>query len=374
MKKTCRPLSRFSAKSRQRAGWPSRPGAARLLVVGLDRARDGLVADRPHVGLVDPHAERVGGDDHRRLAGHEPALDLRAALARQARVVDEDLLSELGAEPLGERLAALARPAVDDRRERARRGERRPDPRVLVRARAAADDREGQVRPVEAGGDPHRVAQPEAPHDVAGHLRRRGRRRREDRARAEVARRVGEAEVVGPEVVAPLGDAVRLVDDEQAHVRAAQPLGEARRREALGRDVEQPQVTGDRPCHHLAVDRGVLLRVDQRHGAGRDLGQAVHLVLHQRDERRDDDGQVVAHERRQLVAERLPAPVGMTTRTSRPPIAASTASRWPGRKASKPKCSERAVARVSGTDGHGIGAVGGSGLRVAVTCGSCAIA
>ena len=38
MKNTCRPLSRADANSRQRAGAPSRPGAAGLLVVGLERA------------------------------------------------------------------------------------------------------------------------------------------------------------------------------------------------------------------------------------------------------------------------------------------------------------------------------------------------
>ena len=48
----------------------------------------------------------------------------------------------------------------------------------------------------------------------------------------EVARRVGEAEVVGAEVVAPLRDAVRLVDDEQpdAHARICSTnAGEAKR-------------------------------------------------------------------------------------------------------------------------------------------------
>ena len=38
---------------------------------------------------------------------------------------------------------------------------------------------------------------------------------------AEPARGVGEAEVVGPEVVPPLRDAVRLVDDEEPDVDLA---------------------------------------------------------------------------------------------------------------------------------------------------------
>ena len=58
-----------------------------------------------------------------------------------------------------------------------------------------------------------------------------------------VARGVGEAEVVGPEVVPPLRDAVRLVDHEQADAHLAHALEEAGRGEALGRHVEQAQVT-----------------------------------------------------------------------------------------------------------------------------------
>ena len=86
MKNTCRPLSRFSAKSRQRAGCAvaarrGRPPGSR------PRPTPGTVAwhDRPHVGLVHAHPERVGGHDDRHLAGHEAALRLRALGPGQAR-------------------------------------------------------------------------------------------------------------------------------------------------------------------------------------------------------------------------------------------------------------------------------------------------
>ena len=53
-----------------------------------------------------------------------------------------------------------------------------------------------------------------------------------------------EAEVVGPEVVAPLRHAVRLVDDEQARRAPRGSARGSRRAEALGRDVEQAQLAG----------------------------------------------------------------------------------------------------------------------------------
>ena len=123
--------------------------------------------------------------------------------------------------------------------------------------------------------------------------------------RAQPARRVGEAEVVRAEVVAPLRDAVRLVDDEQADAGGAQRLGEARRREALGRDVEQAHLTGGGPRQGGAIGRRVLLGVDDGRAPGSDPFEPLDLVLHERHERRDHHGEVVAHEGRQLVAERL---------------------------------------------------------------------
>ena len=59
------------------------------------------------------------------------------------------------------------------------------------------------------------------------------------RSRADVARGLGQLQVVGPEVVAPLGDAVRFVDGEQRDRARSQLREEALVVEALGRDVQQ---------------------------------------------------------------------------------------------------------------------------------------
>jgi hypothetical protein len=212
------------------------------------------VADRPHVGLVDAHAERVRRDDHVDVAGHEPPLRLGARVARQARVVGEHGLAERAREPLGQLVGARARPGVDDRREGALLRQRRDEPPLLVGLGPRRHHGERQVRPVEAGRDLDRVLQRQPRRDVGGDLGRRRRRRRDDRLRPEPAGRVGEAEVVGAEVVAPLRDAVRLVDDEEPDPRAADLLEERRRREALRRDVEQAVLAADRALDRRAVD------------------------------------------------------------------------------------------------------------------------
>ena len=67
------------------------------------------------------------------------------------------------------------------------------------------------------------------------------------------------------------------------------------------------------PCagfpHHLLLLAERLRAVDHR-GGNAHLRELRRLVLHQRDQRRDDDHGLAQHQRRQLVAERFPAAGG----------------------------------------------------------------
>ena len=222
MKKTCRPLSRLSAKSRRARREPVAARAPGLLVVGLDRARHRGVRDGAHVGLVDAHAEGVGGDHHLDLAVHEAPLGVGALLAPEAGVVGQHLGPQRALQRAGQVLGLRARARVDDGRARpvvapARRRSARAC-RPAPRHGTTAKDRFGRSKPVVTRTG---LAQPQARDDVGRDLRRRRGGRGHERLRAQPARRVGEAEVVRAEVVAPLRDAVRLVDDEQPHARGA---------------------------------------------------------------------------------------------------------------------------------------------------------
>ena len=121
----------------------------------------------------------------------------------------------------------------------------------------------------------------------------------------------GELDVLGTKVVAPLGDAVRLVDGEQGEAGAGgdalQEAEEARRQQPFRRHVEQvePPAT-QRRVRLRAASSGD--RAEFRYAAATPrLLQRCHLVVHQGDQRRDDD----AHARRSsdgnLVAQRLAA-------------------------------------------------------------------
>jgi hypothetical protein len=94
---------------------------------------------------------------------------------------------------------------------------------------------------------------------------------------------------------------VRLVDREQRQRDLLEPGEETLAEEPLGRDVEQVHGT----CRGPAPDPALLLGREagvQKLGADAELAQRRHLILHQRDERADDDRRAGAQQGRDLVA------------------------------------------------------------------------
>ena len=280
------------------------PGTAGLLVVALQRRGHRPVPDRAHIRLVDAHAEGRGRHHDAVGGGHEARL-ARVALGRaEARVVG--LGGEIGlAQARRDVLAARARAGVDDGGPRGgigQPGRQQREPRALALHRGHV---EGQVGPVDARAHLDRIAQPQRAHDVGGNPRRRGGRQRHRAARADGVARVGQAQVVGTEVVPPLAQAVRLVDREERDLALGDGGAEARVAEALGRHQHEPaRAVGQRRQHRLGL-AGRQRGVEHARRAVAGGGQRVALVAHQRDQRRDDDREPVEREPGQLVAERL---------------------------------------------------------------------
>jgi hypothetical protein len=121
---------------------------------------------------------------------------------------------------------------------------------------------------------------------------------------AERLARAREVAVLGPEIVAPLRDAVRFIDGEPPHAGALQCLDQPLHQQPLGRDEEQAQGALADAAPGLAGTRFRYRRVE---GAGGDAEglHLLHLVVHQRDQGRDDDGQRLFHQGGELVGHRL---------------------------------------------------------------------
>ena len=250
-----------------------------------------------HVGLVDTHAEGVRGDHHADLARDPLLLSLRPFGVSQPAVVG------CGGDPL---LAEqFARAHVDDARSRDV-ADQAQQLSVLV---VGVADAVREVGPCKAAAQDVGLGEFQVAHDVLGHdLRRRGREGQHGNPRQPFAQ-LGDPQVGGAEVVAPLRDAVGLIDGQQRDVHAHDTQAEGLGGQPFGGDVEELYVAVDAVVEGDVDLAGREPRVD-RHGGDVPRPEAVHLVLHQGDERRDDDAQPLAGHRRDLVGERFAAARG----------------------------------------------------------------
>ena len=108
--------------------------------------------------------------------------------------------------------------------------------------------------------------------------------------------------VVGPEVMAPFRHAMRFVYREKADVRLVKQGMKVLPAGALGRDIEQIQLTGAKPFDRPGV---IGIGTGQCRGANAVRHRRAQLIVHQRDQRRDDHARPFEHDRRQLVRQRL---------------------------------------------------------------------
>ncbi len=153
---------------------------ARLLVVRLKRPGHLEVDDAAHVGLVDPHAERVGRH-HDRHATSGPRLLHPRALRRLHPAVIGSGFHPRRAQIFGGRLHHLARGGVDDRRA-VTATEQADESSALLGQPLLAPDAPAQVRPVEATDNDAGSPEPQLLDDVTPHFgRRRGREREQAR-------------------------------------------------------------------------------------------------------------------------------------------------------------------------------------------------
>jgi len=122
----------------------------------------------------------------------------------------------------------------------------------------------------------------------------------------EEAPQAAELHVFGPEIMPPLGDAVGFVNGKEGDLHLLQPLQEGIAHQTFRRHIEQLQLAVVQPRQHLAClafGKGGVVA-----GRGNAVGyEGVHLVLHQRDQRGDDDADAGTVQGRDLVAERLAA-------------------------------------------------------------------
>ncbi len=282
-------------------------GAAGFLIVGLDTLRQVQVRNETHVRLVDAHAEGDGRDHDHALLVEEARLIAAAYLGRQPGMIRQRI-QPLAGEIAGDFFHALARQAVNDAGIAGVFGAQETQ-QLLARAATALGNAVADVGAVETADEHARVAQTEARDDLAarGFVGGGGQRNARDVRKAFVQHR--QLHVLGAEVVAPLRHAVRLVDGEQRNVGARQEIERAFQHQALGGHIEQIEFAVQQllldGARGFGIQRGI-----EKGGAHPGLLERRHLVLHERDQRRDDQPGSRQGDGRNLEAQRLAAAGG----------------------------------------------------------------
>ncbi len=104
--------------------------------------------------------------------------------------------------------------------------------------------------------------------------------------------------------MAPLRDAMGLVDGETGDAEAAQPAYQTLAGQALGRDESRRSSPAFSRSQASAASLSLFIELSEAAATPRPR-QLPDLVAHQGDQRRDDQCQPARDERRQLVAHRL---------------------------------------------------------------------
>ena len=225
--------------------FPVASGAAGFLQVVLQGGRDVGVNDQPHVGLVDAHAEGVGGGDDFQLPVDEALLHVLPGVWSEAgmEVIGADVLVS---QELRYLLGAMAAGAVDDGAAglvgRQIGGQQVVNEGELLAARRR-DDLEAQVVARRAAVEDVEL-DAESFLEVLDDLRDDrglgGGSQAQDGGNLAVsglvADEAADVAVVRPKVLAPFGQAVRLVENPAADLPLLQGLSQGAVAQLLGRD------------------------------------------------------------------------------------------------------------------------------------------
>ena len=280
-------------------------GPPGLLLIVLERLRRAGMQDESHVGSIDPHPERDGRNDDVGLLVEEGILILVALGIAQAGVVRHRAVAFID-QPRRKIVHLTSRQAVNDPGLLLMPREHVENLPPQVRAR---QDPIHEVRPIERPDHLQRVLQAELRDDIAADASGRGGGERVEAGRRQRLAEARQLAVLRSEVVSPLTDAVRFVDRDETDrgARAAPDRAVARVADkTLRREIQQAvaRFGESRPHRRLLIGAHRAVVTGGRHPVA---DEGVHLILHERDQRRHDNRQTVADQGRNLETQRLAA-------------------------------------------------------------------
>ena len=281
---------------------PPRPSG--LLVIGFDVFREIVVQDKPDIRFIDSHAKGNGRTAHLYFIPDKRFLVLPADMIRETSMIRERGIS-LCLQIRGELFGMFPGKTVDDAGCVPVGFQKRKDLPFRI---AGFTDFIGEVFPVERTHEHTGVLQAQFTDDIILHGTGGSRGHRDHRDVRPGLLDHPEFPVLGTEVMTPPGDTVRLVDRNKRKGETLQHPDKPVADEALGRDIEQVDPPVSKSSLHISFFlRGLITRDGRRTYPF--LAKVVHLILHERDERRDHHPQGIGVHRKDLVTERF-SPAG----------------------------------------------------------------
>ena len=259
--------------------------------------------DKRDIAPVDAHAEGRCGSDDGQVPGGEPRPCFPPFRHRQARMVPrrvDSLLPQEAGHPFHRGVSR----AIDDAAASPEAFHFFPQGPVLV---PGPPFRQKQVGPVKPPDYERRPDQGQMADDILPHERcRRRRKRRVPGPRGKGAQKIWDGQVGRTEIMPPLGHAMGLVHDHERRRIASGKTQEIGVPQAFRRCVQKTEppflgfVQGPVVCiaPHERID------MDRRDAPG---PQVLHLILHQGNKGRNDQGIALQNQARHLEAEGLAA-------------------------------------------------------------------
>ena len=255
----------------------------------------------PYVGLVDAHAEGIGGYHDLHPVIEEIVLILppgiRIQLGMVGRSPDTAALQQAGS-----LIHLLCGAAVDDARVVAL-FQHKVQQLLRLLAGQSAPGLKIEVGTVKAGGHLIGLLQGQLFPDIVPHMGGgRGRERAHHRTAGQAVHKGFDAQVAGPEVLSPLADAMGLVHRHHADGPFLRKPLEAGHFQPLRCHIDDlvPALPGAAQHQGLLVVGEAVVQKRRRHAR---LHQRPHLILHQADQRRHHDGNARQQQRRHLIAD-----------------------------------------------------------------------
>ena len=277
--------------------------SSRFLLVALERLGHRGVNHVTDIRLVDPHAEGHRRDNRIDSFPDKGVLVVPSRLVAHPRMVRTGLVTTL-VELFGGLFDVTSRDAVDDARFVTVAIH---DGRHLIGTAIAKHDLVRQVGSVKRSNQHLRPGQFQLLDHVLTDLGG-------GRCRVGVYRyprqplfQELQLPVFGPKIVAPLADTVCLVDGHQGHVGGGQRIEHSRLHQPFRGNVQQLQVPDLQVLKDTAARVGFHAAVETRR---RDTGgvESIDLILHQGNQRRDNQAHPGTDNSRSLETQGLAAP------------------------------------------------------------------